>query len=201
MSVYTDQAFQRIASGGIYGLIVFIEAQFKVGVQRWTNFPLSIEALGQTWTGMGDLGEVGGIHESEDGQAEKMQAKLSVVKDENLVLGMGDPSSYQDRDIRLWFGVVDASTMELATPVLRFAGVMNTIELERADQSTDNQAKLVLNSTTDAYAARTNPAGLRMNNEQHQAAHPGERGFEMVAGLIGTPVDWLTKDQQRWLAR
>ncbi|QHJ00123.1 hypothetical protein GT347_20345 [Xylophilus rhododendri] len=201
MTAITTPEWDATAAGPTHGLLNLVEMQFVSGTLRLTTFPVDVPAMGQTWKGLGFLGEVGQLHESEDGAAEKLDLTLSHVAEANLALALGNTSNYQDRPVRVWVALLDASTLQIVgAPILRFAGVMDRPRIERGDGSADATGKVVMECLTASYNPRLNPAALRMNNAQHQARHPGERGFEQVASLIGTPFVWLTKAQQQYLA-
>lgn len=190
MALPTNAGFQAAAGADAYGQLAFVELQLRNGFARYTNWPMTMEAMGQVWQGVGNLGSIGDLHESEDGAAEKLTLSLSAVDIGTRALALGDPSDYQDRPVRVWIALLNANTLQLSgAPVLRFAGVMDQMQIER-DGTT---ASIGLTCRTGSYDMRSNPAGLRMNNAQHAARHPGERGFEYLTSLIGNPSIWISK--------
>lgn len=192
----TNSAFQTTAALPQYGELALVELQLRSGTARYTNWPLNVDALGQTWQGVGNLGSVGSLHESEDGAEEKLSLTLSPVDLSTRALALGDPSDYQDRPVRVWVGLVSTETFQLAgAPVLRFAGVMDQLKLAREE----NTGTITLDCRTASYDVRSNPAALRMNNVQHQSKFSTERGFEYLTSLIGNPAVWLSKNLQNRL--
>lgn len=190
MALTTNSGFQTAASADAYGQLALVELQLKPGTVRYTNWPLSVDMMGQTWQGVGNLGSIGEMHESEDGAAEKLTLSLSPVDVGTRALALGDPSDYQDRTVKVWLALLNAQTLQLSgAPVLRFAGVMDQMKIERDGTS----ASIKLECRTASYDVRTNPASLRMNHAQHVARHPGERGFEYLTSLIGNPAVWVSK--------
>ena len=193
MTVLTNSGFQAAASAAAYGELALVELQLRSGTARYTTWPVSVSVLGQTWQGTGNLGSVGALHESEDGAEEKLTLTLSPVDLGTRALALGDPSDYQDRPVRVWVGMVDAQTFQLAgAPVLRFVGVMDQLKVER-DGSIGS---IALDCRTASYDVRSNPAALRLNHVQHQSRRPGERGFEYLTSLIGNPAVWVSKNLQ-----
>lgn len=196
MTTTVDTAFQTTASADAFGALALVELQFKSGTARFTNWPLSVQVMGHSWMGIGNLGEISQLHESEDGGEEKVQLKLSPADVDVRALSLGDPSEYQDRPVRIWIAVLDASTMQISgAPVLRFSGVMDQAKIDRENDG----ATITMECRTASYDVRSNPAALRMNNAQHQARHPGERGFEYLSDLIGNPAVWLSVKFQKKL--
>ncbi|MNV17475.1 hypothetical protein D3C71_1082640 [compost metagenome] len=190
MTVTTNSGFQATANAGAYGELALVELQLRSGTARFTNWPLSVQVMGETWQGVGNLGSIGELHESEDGAAEKLTLTLSPVDIGTRALALGDPADYQDRRVRVWIAMLDANTLQITgAPVLRFVGVMDQMKIDRDG----NSASISMDCRTASYDVRSNPAALRMNNAQHQARHPGELGFSYLTGLIGNPSIWVSK--------
>jgi hypothetical protein len=193
MSLLTNGGFQATAAAPVYGELALVELQLRSGTARYTTWPVTFDALGQTWQGTGNLGSIGALHESEDGAEEKLSLTLSPVDLGTRALALGDPSDYQDRPARVWVGMVSAETYMLAgAPVLRFSGVMDQLRLEREGDG----ATITMDCRTASYDVRSNPAALRMNHAQHQVRHPVERGFEYLTSIIGNPAVWVSKNLQ-----
>jgi len=190
MSLTTNSGFQAAAGADAYGQLALVELQLRPGTARYTNWPMSMEVMGQTWQGLGNLGSIGDLHESEDGAAEKLTLSLSAVDIGTRAMALGDPADYQDRPVRVWVALLNAQTMQISgAPVLRFAGVMDQLKIQR-DGTT---AAIQMDCRTASYDMRANPAGLRMNQAQHVARYPTERGFEYLTSIIGNPAVWITK--------
>ena len=193
MTILTNSGFQAAARSQTYGQLALVELKLRSGTARFTNWPLSLQLMGQTWQGVGNLGSIGELHESEDGAAEKLTLTLSPVDIGTRALALGDPSEYQDRGVRVWIALLDAGTLQVSgEPVLRFAGVMDQMKVER-DGTT---AKIAMECRTASYDVRSNPASLRTNDAQHQVRLPGERGFEYLNSMIGSPTVWVNKHLQ-----
>ncbi|MBT2321287.1 hypothetical protein J7E62_02800 [Variovorax paradoxus] len=190
MSLPTNSGFQAAAGADAYGQLALVELQLRPGTVRYTNWPLNIDVMGQTWQGTGNLGSISELHESEDGGAEKITLSLSAVDIGTRALALGDPADYQDRPARVWVALLNAQTLQISgSPVLRFAGVMDQLKIQREGTN----ASIQMDCRTASYDMRANPAGLRMNHAQHAARYPTERGFEYLTSIIGNPAVWVTK--------
>ncbi len=200
MTIATDAGFDALAAGAAYVPVLLVEMQFGSGTLRLTPYPLTLTAMGQTWTGLGTIGQVGELRESEDGAAEKLTLTLSPVDLSTLALAMGNPTNYQDRPVRIWMALLDPQTYAMpGAPVLRFAGVMDVIKLPRNASGDGEQqtGRIEVECVTAAYDVRSNPSSLRLSNAQHQARYPGERGLEYVGSLIAQPTVWASKRFQQ----
>ena len=198
MTVSTNSGFQTAAASPAYGVLNLVELQFRDGTLRLTTWPTPIQALGQTWNAAGALGTVGELHESEDGAEEKVTLSLTLADESMRALALSDPATYQDRPVRIWVCLLDAQTLQPSgSPVLRFAGVMDQIRVERDD---DN-GKIVMDCRSATYGALARRGYPRMTNAQHQSYYPAERGFEYLTSLIGNPAVWASKKFQEKKAR
>ncbi|CAN5439678.1 hypothetical protein BH10PSE18_BH10PSE18_19110 [soil metagenome] len=196
--ITTNSGFETEGRAAALGELALVELQLRSGTVRYTNWPLNINVMGRDWQGVGNLGQVGELHESEDGAEEKLDITLSPVDLATRAIALGSPNDYKDRPIRLWVAVLNAHTLQISgSPVLRFAGVMDVLNVKRDGM----KGTITLSNRTASYDVRSNPSGLRMNNVQHQARHPGERGFEYLTSLIGNQAVWLSKKLQAELNR
>lgn len=190
-----SSGFTSAADSAAVGVLALVELAFTSGTLRYTNFPLDVTALGYTWTGIGAIGSIGEIRESEDGAGEKLTVGLSQVASANLAAALGNVETYQGRDAKVYVAMLDGPTLQVAgTPLLRFAGFMDQVRIERGQ---DGTASILLDLVTLSADVRANASGLRLSNAQHQAEHPGERGFEYITDLIGRPQLWLSKTFQQ----
>jgi len=196
MSISTNAGFQDAASADAYGELALVELQAKSGTLRLTTWPLNVDVLGQTWVGVGALGSISDLHESDDGASEKVSLKLSVADEGLRAFALGDPSDYQDRPARIWIALLDANTGQIrGAPVLRFAGVMDQMTIERDG----SKGSIGVDCRTVSYDVRSNPSALRMNHAQHTSRHPGELGFVHLQSMIGQPQLWVGVWLQAWI--
>lgn len=186
--ITTDSAVDAQIEAPVYGVLYLIELAFQSGTYRITNYPTDVTALSQTWIGLGTVLSVGDLKESEDGRSHKIDVALSQVPLSHLALALGNVHDYQGRSAKIYVAVMDQSFRIVGSPILRFGGFMDMVRIDREEQV----GKVIMVCQSGAYDVRSNPAGLRMNDAQHRARHPGERGFEYLAGLVGRPQSWLS---------
>lgn len=190
MTITTNGGFDTAAAAPAVGVLYLVELDFLGGTLYLTNWPTNVTIGAQTYTGLGNLGDVSELKESEDGQTQKVELTLSQVSSTNLSLALGSVNGYQGRAARIYVALTDTNLSVTGSPVLRFSGWMNLVKVRREN---DNAGVITLEIMTGGYDVRRNPAALRMNDSQHQAVHPGELGFQYVADLIGKPQVWLSK--------
>lgn len=196
MSLTTNAGFDTAAAAAAVGALYLVELDFASATMYLTNWPVDVVVGAQTYTGLGSLGTVGAISESEDGSSQTVDLELSQVNTTLLALALGNVSEYQDRAVRIRLALTDTSMAISGSPVLRFAGTMDTVGVKR-----DNgMGKITLRCTSGGADVRKNPAALRLNDAQHQARYPGELLFQYTGDLIAKPKRWLSVRFQASLA-
>ncbi|KTT23236.1 hypothetical protein [Pseudacidovorax intermedius] len=196
MTVGVDASFAALAGAGAYGELALVELRPTTGVLRLTTWPMDVEVMGYTWKGVGALGKVGEMHESDDGAGEKLELELSPVPLDLRAFALSSPHEYRDRPARVWVALLDAHTLQInGAPVLRFAGVMDQMGIG----AKDGGAAISMTCRTVSYDVRSNPSSLRMNHTQHVRRFAGERGFEYLQSLVGNPTVWAGKAFQAYM--
>ncbi len=196
MTATVDAGFAALAGAGAYGELALVELRPTTGVLRLTTWPLDVEVMGYVWKGVGNVGKVGEIHESDDGAAEKLELSLSPVPLDMRAFALSDPHEYRDQPVRVWIALLDAHTLQInGAPVLRFAGVMDQMRIKREQSG----GVIGMTCRTLSYDVRSNPSSLRMNHTQHVRRFPGERGFEYLQGLVGNPAVWASRAFQAYM--
>lgn len=192
MTAPADTAFQQTAAAPAYAELALVELQFRSGTVRLTNWPVPVMVMGQAWSAVGTMGQIGNLHESLDGAEEKLDLAFSGADASMRAAALANPTDYQDRPARVWIALADAQTLQLTgAPVLRFAGVMDQPSLD------DEKGEIIMHCRTASYDVRSNPSALRYSDAQHQQDHPGERGMEYVASLIADSSVWVSAAFQR----
>lgn len=189
--ITTNAGFDSAAAAPVVGgPVTLLELYFTSGTLFLTTWPVDLLVGAQTYTGVGTVGSVGEMKESEDGQSQMMPLVLSQVPITQLALALGSPTVYQGRVALAKILVLTPELAQSGSPVLRFSGFMDRVKIKRAG---NNAGEITLECITGGYDVRRSPVGLRINDIQHQSAHAGELAFQYVQGLIGNPQLWLTK--------
>lgn len=192
MTVQTNAGFDAVAGSAAYGIATLVEAQARSGTLRLTDWPVDLTALGNTWRGIGALGQVGELREADDGGAQELTMSLSPIDLGIRGFALGEASDYQDRPIRLWICMIDAQTFQPAgAPVMRFGGVMDVMKFPRDDET--RTISMEMTCRVASYDVRSNPSALRMNDAQHRAKYPDELGFQYLQSLIGNPAIYTSR--------
>jgi hypothetical protein len=189
------------AAGVVAGVAWLAELDFAAGMQRWCTAPGSITSGGYTWTGLGLFAGVGNLTEGADSAAEQITLSLSVVDPAMLALAMGQVEGYRGRAARLYLQLLDATCQPVGSPVKRWAGVMNKVQIERRpaepESTQDGTGTINLLCTRSGMARARHSTGLRLTDAQQRARYPGDTGLQYVRTLIEQPARWLSKEFQK----
>lgn len=167
--------------GRVMRPVLFFEGEFASGTTRAWSGVGSIEWDGKTWTGVGHLGGVSPIKESQDPVANGMSVSLSGVPTSLISQALGD--ARQGRPGKIWLGVmaegVDSPTTTaleiVADPALAFHGRLDVPEIEEAGDSC---------TITISYENRLvdleRPRERRWTDEDQKIDYPDDDGFAFV---------------------
>lgn len=176
---------ERRVVGGCW----LVEMFFQQGVQRLTTWPLDLEWNGQTFRGLGELGAVGNLQESDSGSPEKATLTLSSVKVSLLSLALGQVETYRGRPVNIYYWPVDQTYCTVGDPLLRYFGVMDQVSVKR----NENTGSITMTCMPGGVDSARRPTTLRMSHAQHQSRFPGDRGLEHIVGMINVPQVWISK--------
>jgi hypothetical protein len=189
--------FTTALSAPIGGEVWLYEAHFTTGTLRLNTWGVDKEYDGLEWLGKGQLVEVSGTNESEDGGRQKFTITLAGVLLANIGLAMGDPAVYRGREIHIYSCQVDPQGNQTAPAVRRVLGFMDKVSIPPEEQEGGQLLKVVLECYANRRGTLIDASAFRVNNVTHQAAHPGELGLERLAEIISKPSVWLTAKAQR----
>ncbi len=163
--------------------VLFAEMDFASGFLRVHSAVGSYTVEGNTYTGVGTLGQVETVEESGELQAYGLRLGLSGVP--NTLIGTALTEDYQGRALRVLIGVLDASHALVASPVVVFAGRMDNMQITLGPEA----ASISLNAE-NRLIDWDRPRVRRYNNADQQAEYPGDRGFEFTEQMVNKTLFW-----------
>lgn len=163
--------------------ILFVELDFLSGFMRVHSGVGPLTAEGNTYTGVGTLGQVETIEESTELQAYGLRLGLSGIP--NTLIGTALNENYQGRAVRVLVGVLNASHALIASPVVVFAGRMDNMQITLGPET----ASISLNAE-NRLIDWDRPRVRRYNNADQQAEYPGDLGFEFVEQMVNKTLFW-----------
>lgn len=176
----------------INGAFYLVEAFFKQGTQRWTNWPLSVDWNGETFQGLGELGAVSEMQESEGGTGGKVTLRLSPVSPGLLPLALGNVESYRGRAVNIYVWPIDGNYRRVGQPILRHFGVMDQVAIRQDGDSGVIELTCLPGGTNGIRRS----GGARVTAAQQKLVDPTDRGLEYAQALVNNPQLWLSKEFQ-----
>jgi hypothetical protein len=152
-------------------------------VRAWTGYG-NITWDSQTWVGTGHLGGISDIRESADGSANGVTLSLSGIPSAEIARALEGDS--QGRSGKIYFGVLSSSGTFAIDPYLIFDGLIDVCPLD------DNGETATISVQLEKELIDMRTRGRRYTHEDQQLDHPGDLGFEYIAGLADKEVKWGT---------
>lgn len=165
--------------------VLFFEGQFAgdqwvrvwsgIGSRTWNSVD---------WTGIGNLGAISEIEETDEIRAAGITVELSGVPSDMISLAL--QSVQQNKPGRVYFALFDGETDDLvADPYLSFEGRLDVAEIDEGADTAKISVKYE-NRLIDLER----PRERRYTHEDQQLDYPGDRGFEFVPALQDAQITW-----------
>lgn len=184
-----SDAAQFWAEKPVVRMAYFAEFQFASGTQRLSNFNITINWGGYDWLGLGSLGSISEVEESDGLEARPLNFSLCTPSE--LAVAIGPVEEYRGRPAKLYRCPLDEQFRLVGTPELCWRGTMDMMSVGISGEA----AQIVLKCETSAYGLKR-PASLRMNAAQQKKRYPLDTGFDYLTDLIANPQLWLSKKFQ-----
>jgi hypothetical protein len=189
MTLSTAQ--QAALAGAVARTVYFIELQFLSSTQRICSANQTITWGGYDWLGLGAVGSVSAIEESDGLESKPLTFTLSAAQPTWLALAVGAVEEYRGRIAKMYFCPLDESYQMVGTPEVCWRGVMSVVSVGIEG----GEGKIQLRCETSAYGLKRQPA-LRMNDQQQRKKYPTDSGFIYLQALIADSQSWLSKRYQ-----
>ncbi|TXL70100.1 hypothetical protein FHP25_35860 [Vineibacter terrae] len=169
---------------GVVRPVMLFEGEFAGGTTRvWTGIG-DLAWNGQTWLGIGYLGGISDIEETDELRAAGVTVSMSGIPQSLISLALGDVR--QNKPGRLYFALMDGDTSNLvADPYLAFEGRLDVVEIDEGAETATISIKYE-NRLIDLER----PRERRYTHEDQQLDYPGDMGFEFVPALQDAQISW-----------
>ncbi|MGI4849315.1 MAG: hypothetical protein ACRYGK_14420, partial [Janthinobacterium lividum] len=171
MTISADQ--QAALEKAVVKTVFFLELAFQGSTQYMCSSNVSIVWNGHTWLGLGILGSISSIVESDDLASKSVTFTLSAAEPSWLALAAGPLETYAGRKAKLYRCPLDDSFALIGTPERCWQGVMDMLTLGIED---DGSSAISLKCETGAFSLKRGST-LRMNAAQQKQRHPTDSGF------------------------
>ena len=168
-------------------VVYFVEFQFKSGTSRISTANIPITWGGFEWSGVGTLGSIGAIEESDGLDAKPLNFTINAAQPAWLALAVGAVEEYRGRRAKMYMCPLNDAFQMVGVPEKCWSGVMDSLNVGVNDES----GSITLRCETSAYGLKRRPS-LRLNAAQHKKDHPDDTGLDYLNGLISNPAVWLS---------
>ena len=180
----------------VAGVAWLAELDFTGGTVYVTTAPQSLAIGGHTYLGLGALVGVANVSESANASAEKITLSLSVADSAVLGLALGGVETYRGRAVRLYLQLFDEQFAPTASPVQRWSGVMDRVQINRRAAEPGSvgagSGSVEMQCSRAGMARVRNYQGQRLSDVQQRTPYPGDTGLRYMLTLINKPQPWLS---------
>ncbi len=170
------------SAGAVVRRVLLWARDWPAGMVRLTSAPFNVSWGGNTYLGVGDLGEISRVEEGIETKSYGITLAMSGIRPEYLAEVTTAP--VQGRSCQLWFGMLDEGHQLIGDPLEIFGGRMDVASVEMGQTCT------ITVSAESRLVDWERPRVRRYTHEDQQAAFPGDRGLEYVAGMIEMELLW-----------
>ncbi len=163
----------------------FVKMEFDSGDTRLWNGIGEITVFGEVYTGVGRLGHIEPIRETQGVVASGIAMSLLILPSEDqpdavdTFLNIALSEEYQGRPVTIWQGQIDTTDGTLiADPFIRFKGKLDTMQ----DSEIPGQA-IIKVTAENRLIDMERPRRRTYTPEDQKASHPGDTFFDDVAAL------------------
>lgn len=167
--------------------VYFVQFEFASSTSRLSSANIPLTWGGFDWAGVGSLGTIGTVEESDGLEAKPLNFTINGAQPEWLALAAGPVEEYRGRPAKMWMCPLDESFRMVDTPVQCWSGLMDMLSMG----FNENIGTITMKCETSAYGLKRRPA-FRLNAAQHKKDYPSDTGLDFLNGLISNPAVWLS---------
>lgn len=156
--------------------VFFFEATFGGSYLRLCSRSRDISWNTHTWQGNGWLNPFDGLRETANMESTGLQVRLTGLDQALIALILND--AVQSDTGKLWLGMLDASGVVIADPILEFRGYLDVPEI-----SDDGATGDVIINYEDESVFLLRPSEIRWTDEAQRSLFPGDTGFRYTPKL------------------
>jgi len=172
------------ASGlGLVRPVTFIEIQFDAATLYVHDHIGSFTWNSQTWTGLGALGAVSHLQESDDRSPYRVSLTLSGI--DATIIDEALNQEIYERLVIIYIGFIGDDGALVADPDERIRGYADSMEVSIGGDT--DTVKLNMESE---LIRDTKANGLLFSDEDQQTLYGGDTGFQFLAQLIDARIWW-----------
>lgn len=137
------------------------------------------------WLGVGDLGGIGGIEESNDLSINNIQLILSPINTSIKTEAL-DNNDYYMADVFIYLGAVNTAGALVADPDVFWTGFLDDLSMSAGNRNGDSIVATCISETSRLKNTRA----LKFINAHQQARYSGDLAFEFMDQMEGARPAW-----------
>lgn len=163
--------------------VVFCELEFDSGtLHLWSGLG-TIDWDGDTYTGAGNVMDLTPVEETVEVRAAGVELTLSALPAATVALALLD--ARQGNKGRFWLGFLDSTGAIIADPYPVFVGLLDVPSMNEQGDTADLKI-----SYENRLIGLLKANDRRYTPEDQHVDHPGDTGFDFVAGLQDASIVW-----------
>lgn len=163
--------------------VLFVKMEFDGGDVNLHSELGDISFGGDTYTGVGKLGEISPANEVSDLSQSQINLTLSGLPNDLISIFLGE--QYQGRLATVFLGYFNLTTHILVdTPTIIYRGLIDTPDFDQG------QTFSISLSVGNRFAAWNTPNIRRYNNANQQVRYPGDNGLRFIEKTTNKTVVW-----------
>lgn len=168
-------------SGQVVCMAMLVEMDLTSPVNLNTS-SLSLTINGTTYSGIGGLGQIDAITESQ-GDLPRLNFSLAGVQPTSISLALSEP--VQGTAVRVKMALFDSATGAFIDVRQRYAGYLDVMSIaDGKDAATINV------SSESAMLDLIRPTGIYYNDSDQQVLNPGDLAFQYVNDQVDQKIVW-----------
>jgi hypothetical protein len=182
---------EAAAQANVIAPVLFLDLGFDSGTVRVHSWTGSITWGGNTYSGVGQFGQVTPVEEDSELSRTPITLTLSGIpldgEDSELISAVLN-EHYQGRTATLYLGYLDTDTLQLQDdPFILYRGRIDVPDID------DDETLTVSISVESRFAAWDRPNISRYNNADQQSRYPGDLGLQYVEQSTEKQIAWGTQ--------
>lgn len=162
--------------------IVFVAPEFDGGTEYIHNAIGNYVTLGQTWQGIGALGDVGPIEEALDLSPFAVTMQLNALNPDLMALVKNEEPF--NRRVTIYIGYLDDNGVLVADPQIRWRGLMDNFTVRLG---IENGIALAAESHLRFFDKAN---GSLFTDEHQQRRYSGDKFFQYQQQLVDAQITW-----------
>ncbi|MGD9869315.1 MAG: hypothetical protein AB7U38_15105, partial [Hyphomicrobiales bacterium] len=184
MAFFTPEEAAQLAKSTVrLGTLVTFE--FASDTQRvWTgDGPLTVD--GETYAGLGELGQIDGLREVRNAESHQVTFSLSGISPDLLPLALSETEDVAGQMASVAMQLFDAELQPIGSPIAVYWGIMQAPRVSRTEATeTEGAVQTIAIPSENIFVGRHRPRAGRYTDREQQTRYPGDRFCAWVAELV-----------------